>query len=184
MILIHERRLGNAVSIDVLDKPKLSAWMILIPIFFIFFVYRFKRYKAGREEFVSHFLVTRERALDVAADAVVSGHKPDIEAIIQKSSSPRETLDDYRRWVAALVEHYVDLLAADGDNCDILIRRAYRKRSNYLLFVNQIGKLEKRFDAALKPHLEEVAEGVNDIVARMEQATEKYRRQFADEIFA
>ncbi len=78
----------------------------------------------------------------------------------------------------------MDLLVEEGEDCGALIKRAYGKRANYLLFLNQVGGLEKRFDAALKPHLEEVAEGVNDIVTRMEQATEKYRRKFAEEIFA
>ena len=182
-IIAYEKRFADAVSRDVVEKPKLTVWLILVPILFVFFAFRMNRYKKGLEAFAQNFLVTRERALDAAVDAAVSGKKPDVDAVVGLTSSPPDTLKVYRKWVAALVEHYRDLLDAEGRDCESLIKGVYLKRANYLLFLNSLGGLEKQFNAALKPHLEKNTEDVSGIIAAMERAVEKHRRKFADAIF-
>jgi hypothetical protein len=64
------------------------------------------------------------------------------------------------------------------------VQSAYIKRSNYLLFINQLNNAEKKFNAALKPQLETTIDDVNDIVCAIEWYSEKIRRNDAEEIFA
>jgi len=36
LILRYEEKFADSVAVSVIDKPKLSTWMILIPILFIY----------------------------------------------------------------------------------------------------------------------------------------------------
>ena len=44
-ILAEERRFAWQVGASVIDKPKLAVWMILIPVFFIFYFWEFNNAK-------------------------------------------------------------------------------------------------------------------------------------------
>ena len=41
LILAHERRFAGHVAGEVVDKPVLALWMILIPVFFVFYLQAF-----------------------------------------------------------------------------------------------------------------------------------------------
>ena len=41
MILDHEEWFAESLAIKIVEKPTLSVWMILIPIVFIYYFYRF-----------------------------------------------------------------------------------------------------------------------------------------------
>ena len=49
LILADEKRFAAQVSARVIDKPRLDVWMILIPVFFIFYFWQLKRYAKGRD---------------------------------------------------------------------------------------------------------------------------------------
>jgi len=53
----------------------------------------------------------------------------------------------------------------------------------FLLFLNRLNETEKQFNAALSPHLQMTTEGVEDIIARMEHASEVLWREEAERIF-
>ena len=183
LILAAEMRQANAVSAGVIEKPKLSLWMILIPVIFVHFFYRLQKYSEGRKQFARDFCKSRKRALEEAASAIASGEPPDVNKLVQMASIPKETNQAYHTWLKVLVEHYIDLLEADGDAYEVLVRNVYKNRTNYLLFLNQLNEVEKAFDDALKPHLYKDTEGVNDIVATMETHCVQFRRAEAARIF-
>jgi hypothetical protein len=183
LILADERQLAARVSARVIDKPRLDVWMILIPIFFIFYFWQLKRYAKGRKTFSEKFLITRKRALDEALQCAETGKAPDIDTLDQAADIPDEIRKDYRRWVTLLVEHYRDLILAHGSSYPALVRSTYKSRTNYLLFLNRLNQVEREFDAALKPHLEETTENVNGIIKLMEESVVSLRRQTAEEIF-
>ena len=184
LILRYEEKFADSVAVAVIEKPKLSTWMILIPIIFIHYFYRMKKFADGRKEFAHHFMLTRKRALEEAVASLESGVKPDMEAIVKMSSAPKETHADYREWLKVLLDHYQDLLRSKGDSFETLIRSAYKTRTNFLLFINQLNRVESRFNTALKPFLSETTEGVDHIVAAIEQRCEQLRRKDADNIFS
>jgi len=183
IILEHEKKLANAVSAAVIQKPVLSIWLILIPIFFVYYFYRLKTYAGGREDFAKNFLVTRERALDAAYEALENDRKPDVRSVVAMTSAPQDTHADYGKWVKVLVEHYHELLQANGTTYEGLVRVVYKNRTNYLLFLNQLKIAENRFDEALKPHLRESIEGLDGITRLMEQSTETFRREHVKQAF-
>ena len=179
----HEQRLANFVARKVIDKPELSIWMILIPVIFVYFFYRLKKVTEGRKEFAYNFMITRRRALDAAYDGLESGHSPDPDQLCRMSSSPAATYGEYAEWLNILLRHYKDLMTADGDSMEELIRSVYRTRANYLLFLHQLHRAEKQFNAALAPHLGDSIKEVEIIVKAMERQSEAYRRKEAEEIF-
>jgi hypothetical protein len=183
LILADEKQFAARVSVKVIDKPRLDVWMILIPVFFIFYFWQLKRYAKGRKAFAENFLITRQRALDEALRSAEIGKGPDIESLVKASDIPAETRQGYRPWVTLLVGHYRDLILAHGNSYPALVKSTYKTRTNYLLFLNHLNRVERDFDAALKPHLEKTTQDVNGIITLMEESVTSLRRQLAEAIF-
>lgn len=183
MILKYEEKFANSVAVSVIDKPQISMWMILIPIIFLHFFYRLKKFADGRKEFAQHFLLTRKRALEEAVASIESGGKPDINALMKMSSAPKESHPDYKIWLEVLLDHYLDLLHSDRDSYEALIRSVYKTKTNYLLFFNQLNRVERQFNSALKPSLSKTTESVNHIVSNIEQRCKQLRAKEVDIIF-
>jgi len=182
-ILLQERRLATFVAGHVIEKPELSVWMILIPIIFLHFFYRLNKVANGRKEFVHNFLITRQRALEAALEGLETGQTPDPDQLCRMSSSPEATYREYAAWLRVLLQHYEKLLQAEGDSVDELIRSVYQTRADYLLFLHQLHRAERQFDAALTPHLDASLTDVTTIIKTMEHQSDVYRRQQAEEIF-
>lgn len=157
--------------------------MILIPIIFVHYFYRFNKFNTGRKAFTKNYLVSRLRAMEEGLRIAETGQKPDIEKLAALASLPKESIPAYRDLLRILIEHYTDLLRADGDTYAEMVRSAYAKQSNFLLFVNRLNKAEKILDQALKPEMEDDTEGFDEIVARIERKSEELRREYAQQIF-
>jgi hypothetical protein len=182
IILQRELTFANAIGTAVFEKPKVSIWMVFIPILFVYFIYRMQRFKSGRMKFDEEFMTTRRRAMDAALDAVETNGRPDMAEVARSFSLPEGLQKPYVSWVKALVEYYMDLLAADGDSFESLVRAAYRNRTDYLLTLNRLNTVEKEFYTALKPHMG-AAEGAADIIATIESQSQQLRRELAEQIF-
>jgi len=183
LILAREETFADAVAVSVLDKPKVSLWMILIPLLFVYFVYRQQRFTSGRRQFTEDFIKTHRRTLEAACRALESGEPPDIEKIAQSSTIPTAVKPVYKSWVQVLVDHYTDLLQADGNTFDALVRSAYADRTSFLLALNQLSRAEKDLYAALKPHLNQTTEGTGEIITAIEHHCRRLRREMAETIF-
>ena len=183
LLLAEERRFASQVSQRVIDKPRLAVWMILIPVFFVFYFWQLKRYADGRKAFAENFLVTRRRAIEEAHRAAVSGRGPVIDDLVNATDVLPQLHPEYRRWVTLLVEHYHDLFTAHGSTYAALVRSVYKRRSNYLLFLNRLDQVEREFDAALKPHLDPATENAGGIIKLMETSAADLRRKRAEAIF-
>ena len=182
IILQREMVFANAVGALVLDKPKVSIWMVFIPILFLHFIYRMQSYKNQRLKFGEEFMITRRRAMDIALHAAATGCEPDIGDVIRKSSLSEPLHKPYASWVNVLVDHYLDLLAAEGASFESLVRAAYSSRSNYLLTLNRLSVAEKAFHKALEPQLA-ATEGAADIISKIESHSQELRRELADHVF-
>ena len=183
LILEQERAFANALGAAVFDKPRISYWMVLLPILFLYFVFRMQKFKTGRMKFDQDFMVTRRKAMEIAIEGIETGRRPDIDAIARESGL-RDVLEKpYAAWLQALVEHYTDLLSAAGDSFEALVRSAYRTRTDYLLTLNRLGTVEKEFYAALKNQMR-ATEGAADIITTLEEQSRQLRRELAERIFA
>lgn len=184
LILENDKRLAGNVAREVVDRPILASWMILIPIFFVFYYFHLKRYKNGLKEFQRNFLITRTRALEAAYEAVFTGSRVDFDGLIEVSDSPEQVKPEYRAWVMTLVEYYQLLLQAEGDSFDELVRISHKNKSNYLLCINKLNQAERKFADALAPLLPGETESISQVVLRMESCVEEFRRDQAAEIFS
>lgn len=182
IILQREMVFANAVGALVLDKPKVSIWMVFIPILFLHFIYRMQSYKNQRLKFGEEFMITRRRAMDIALHAAATGCEPDIGDVIRKSSLSEPLHKPYASWVNVLVDYYLDLLAAEGAGFESLVRAAYTSRGNFLLVLNRLNVAEKEFHKALKPHLA-TTEDAADIISKIEFHSQELRRELADRTF-
>jgi hypothetical protein len=182
LILQRELAFANAIGASVLDKPKVSFWMVLIPILFLYFIYRMQTFKSGRIKFDEDFMAPRRRAMDAALVAVEAKGPPDIDALARNSGLPEALHEPYAAWMDAQVGHYMELLTGDGDSFESLVRAAYRDRNSYLLALNRLTTVEKAYYKALKPHLP-ASEDAADIIAAIETRSQQLRREWADQVF-
>jgi len=72
IILEEEEKFALILASQVINKPQLSLWMILIPIFFVFYFTNLSKYKNGCRQFADNYLIDKKRALNEAI-AVVEG---------------------------------------------------------------------------------------------------------------
>jgi hypothetical protein len=182
-ILAQERRLATFVAAHVIEKPLLNIWMILIPVIFVYFFYRLNKVANGRKEFARNFMITRQRALEAAFARLKFGQSPDLDELCRMSSAPEATYSEYSAWLKVLLQQYEDLLQAEGDSVEDLIRSVYKTRSNYLLSLNQLNNVEKEFNTALIPYLDASLTDVTPIIKSMEHQSAAYRRQEAERIW-
>jgi hypothetical protein len=182
IILQRELAFANAIGASVLEKPKVSFWMVLIPILLLYFVYRMQTFKRGRIAFDEEFMTTRRRAMDAAVHAVETSARPDVDAVVRESRLPQALQEPCAAWVSALADYYTGLLVADGDSFESLVRATYRNRTDYLLVLNRLTAAERDFYEALGPHLS-AADGATDIIATIEAQSQQLRRESAERIF-
>jgi hypothetical protein len=186
-ILAYERQFAFKLGEHVLEKPKMSIWMILIPIIIAYHMFRFKKYVDGKKKFTLEYLKSREQALEQAYGIVAEGKAKEINSITVQVPLPAEARGPYGHLLSVLVDHYVDLLRAEGEDVDSLLRRAYRSRAQYLLFFNQLSQAEKRLNAALRPHLglgERERMEIDAAIDRIEEISVLMRREEAGRVFA
>jgi hypothetical protein len=146
-------------------------------------MFRFQKYVDGRKKFAEHYLVTRKRALEANVRSLQSGSLCDIDGLVKQAEIPDNTVGEYSAWIRVLCDHYADLLRAEGESIEALIKSIYKNRTNFLLYLNRLNETEKRFNAALSPHLKATTEGVEEIIARMEHASRVLWRKEAERIF-
>ena len=182
-ILANEQKLAGHVALDVIDRPVLAMWMILIPIFFVFYYFQLRRYKNGIRDFIDNFLITRKRVLAATYNSLYSDEKIDVDELVAVSDSPDETKEDYRVWIEALIEYYQVLLRAKGNSFEELIKASHNSRTNYLLSLNKLNTVEQAFNASLDSALGDEEGTVAAVIKAMEKSVESFRRDQAKEIF-
>ncbi|MEW6673337.1 MAG: NF038143 family protein [Thermodesulfobacteriota bacterium] len=183
IILEHEQKFADRLALQVLDRPKLNVWMILIPIIFVHYFYRMQRFNSGRIAFAENFMIIRKRALDEALDAVQNEKSAKVDRSAWLLKLPEALHGPNLKMLELLVSHYTDLMRSEGESIEALIRSAYQTRIQYLLFVNELNQAEKVLNSALKPYLATSLERVDDIISAMETASEKLRRNHAETVF-
>ncbi len=179
----YEHNFAMSVAARVIPRPKLNVWMILVPILLVYFFMHKTRYKTGCQEFSRHYMVSRRNALDAVKDSLESGGQPDLEMAVQRTKLPGEALDAYRDLMGVLMRHYRDLFGVDGNSYDDLVHLAYQNKSNYMLYNNRLNSVEKTLNVVLSSQVTENPEGYTEAVEKIEQASEKLRREHVERVF-
>lgn len=184
LIVRYENRQARQLADRVIFKPPLTVWYILIPVIFVYYFFRLSQYASSRKAFVEHYMRSRLSAIEAAAQSVGQNHPPRIDDMVAQSQAPTEAMEAYNAYAQVLVGHYADLFNAHGDDHDALLRSAYRTRSNYLLFLNHLGQVEKKLDKALAPGLVADHPTVGETIALIEQQIAQLRRAEAERVFS
>ena len=71
IILQNEEKFALQLASKVLEKPKLSIWMIMVPIIFVYYFYKMQKYSEGRKVFAENYLVSHKRALKAVVAAAL-----------------------------------------------------------------------------------------------------------------
>jgi len=152
--IIHsqERRLAKAVARSIVKMPEITIWAFMIPFIFFFI---FLRYKRASETFVLNFLFTKKLALDAALDIMKNDQsRQDVLARIEDRTSDILAADKggvysdkIRRQqmneINLLLDHYLKLLDAQGNNYQSLVKDAYQTQDNYTAFLRELTLAEK-----------------------------------------
>ncbi len=181
-ILQEERSFARAVAVCAVDKPKTSFWLVVIPILFLYYGYLIQKYKKSLARFADDFMITRNRAMDMAWDVVTEGGKPEIEKNEWFGTMHGDLQRPYSIWLVALMEYYAFLLQGEGASFADLVRGRYANRSEYLHALNRLNSAEREFYAALKPQMKAM-EGAAEIIAVVEKTSRELRREMAERIF-
>lgn len=179
----YETSQARRLAACVIFKPPLTVWYILIPVIFVFYFYRLNKYANGRKDFVEQYMKALRTAISAAAECAAGARAPVIEDVVAGSRPPDEAKEAFKAYLRVLVDHYLDLFKANGDNYDTLLRKTYRTRSNYLLFTNRLHQVEKDLNRALRPRLEKENPSVGETIALIERQVVQLRRAEAERIF-
>ena len=183
LIIAYEQMQAQRLANKVIFKPPLAIWYIIIPVIFVHYFYRLQIYSQNRKAFVAHYMRARIRTIEAVANALAEGRDMTINEVTAHTRTPAEATAEYRAWIRTLIDHYTVLLQAKGKDFDELLRLAYRSRSNYLRFTNQLGNTEKRLNIALTPSLAAENSDVAKTISLIEQQVQRMRREEADRIF-
>lgn len=192
--IIHsqERRLAKAVARSIVKMPEITIWAFMIPFIFFFI---FLRYKRASETFMLNFLFTKKLALDAALDIMKNDQsRQDVLARIEDRTSDLLAADrggvysdKIRRQqmneINLLLDHYLKLLDAQGNNYQSLVKDAYQTQDNYTAFLRELTLAEK---AVNRVAIQTVGRGeaASELVSGMEKAAERIRIEEAQKIFA
>lgn len=179
----YEERFASDLAGAVLQTPKMSFWMILIPIILVYHVFQVRKVIEGRKGFAKNYLITRERALEASFSLVEKARNPDLHTILRDSNLPEKAKGPFKELFLLLVEHYADLLRSYGHDMPSLIRSTYKSRTNYLLFLNRLNKAEKALTEALRPQTANAAADIDFIMKAMEINSERLGRERAERLF-
>jgi len=182
IILTHELAFANEIGTALFEKPKVSVWMIFIPILFLYFIFRMQKFKNDRMKFSTEFMAARHEAMAMAFDASAAKGLAGNESVKRSAKLPEPLQEPYGLWIRDLSSLYLDLLSADGNDFDALVRTAYRTRAKYLDTLHRVNESEKGFYTALRPLMAEV-QGIEAIIATLESESWRLHRAAADRIF-
>ena len=190
-ILARERSLAKAVASSVIESKPVTAWEILIPILFLMNLFQLKR---SRETFSLNFLFTKKLALEAAFSRIDRGKSKEdareqikektgnILAADRKGLYSTKIRQKQMKEMDLLIDHYGQLLEAEGKDHPSMIKSAYRTRENYVAFLEELEQAEKEVYQAATQTVK--TSSAREIAFKMEEATARIRRAELDRLFS
>jgi hypothetical protein len=149
LIWNHENQFAYKVAKQVLQKPPISVWIVLMPILFLFYAHKIQQYKAGIHNFSQGLMRTKILALDSALKEINTGSKDEevkdnfVSTELETSTEVMQAQNRQLAEVELLKVHYGKLLCQKGTSYGGLVRQAYQTSGAYRLFLNQLTQIEK-----------------------------------------
>ncbi len=189
-ILAQERSWAVSVARIVIKPRPISVWEVMIPVLLVF---SYAKTKSEKELIIQNLLFTKELALKAALDIAKNGRNREevMSPIEDKTSSLVHTVKDgiyseeirqkQLKEINLLIDHYCRLLRAEGENYASLVINAYQAREPFTNFLAQLKEVEKEVNLAAMQTLRSRADP--ELVARMEETTDRVRMAAAQKIF-
>jgi hypothetical protein len=188
LIWNHENQFAYSIAKQVLQKPKISVWLVLIPILFLYYAHKIQQYKAAVHDFSRGLMRSRILALDSAKEELDSGRKnKDYKAAftskdLENSPEVMGVQDKQIAEVELLKSHYRKLLCQQGDTYPDLVRNAYKTGGNFRTFLNQLTRAEKEVqDAVLLAYHPD--EDAREVTKKMRKITGVLREEEIRTVF-
>lgn len=174
LIWNHENQFTHIVATQVLQKPKISVWIILIPVLFLYYAHKIQQYKAAVNDFSKGLMRSKMLALDSAKEELDSGRKNTeyetafVSGDLENAPRVKRVQERQLAEVVLLKSHYSKLLSRRGESYKDLIKNTYRTAADYRVFLNQLAKVEEAVnDAVLKAY--HPGEEARDVTKRMQK---------------
>jgi len=154
LISDYEFDFAKRLAREVLDKPKVSVWLVLIPILFLYYAHKIQRYKAGLQGFCDGVLHTRKIALEAVVAELLGTDGPDHRALFL-AAHPEPTpqiltvLEKQTAQIELLREHYRRLLLQTAPDYRGLLRGGYRNSVEYGDFLDRLDRVEEEMGEAV-----------------------------------
>ncbi len=182
LIWNQENQFAYRVARQVLQKPKISVWLVLIPILFLYYAHKIQQYKAAVHDFSKGLTRSKFLALDSAKEEIDSGRKNEDynEAFssddLKNSPNVMRVKDKQIAEVELLKYHYKKLLCQQGSSYQDLIRKTYRTAAEYRRFLKELVRAEEEVNEAVLRayHPEKEA---RDVTKRMQKAALALREE-------
>ncbi|MFO8033014.1 MAG: NF038143 family protein [Desulfohalobiaceae bacterium] len=190
VILDREQRFAKSVAFESVDRPELTAWLIIAPLYIIYWLYQARKYKRSIEDFHRNFLVHKKWALEGAYE--MADQDTSAQELLQRFQSQAEHLannpglqQSVQKEIATLLQHYYRLLTATGNDYAELVRSAYPTQAEFQEFVDSILQAEKEESQAALEGMQGVdQESAAEVGNKMEAALSKLRNNEVQRIFA
>lgn len=186
-ILTHERQFAYRLAKDVVKKPEVSVWMILLPVLFVHHMMKMTQYKTGIHTFANNILGTKMKALDKVLQDIETGaiqnygpaeYFPDVPL---ESKQEIELADRQIRVLSLMEKHYRTLLEQSGNALEDLVRGAYGSSGAYRFYLNKLAEAEDEINRHLRENFhtsEESGSVMNRIEERIAEMREEEMRFF------
>jgi hypothetical protein len=159
LIWNQENQFAYRIAKQVLQKPKISVWLVLIPILFLYYAHKIQQYKAAVHDFSKGLMRSKVLALDSAKEEIDSGRKDTgfqdafLSEDLGNSPNVMQVRDKQIAEVELLKSHYKKLLGRQGSTYRELVRKAYRTGADYRIFLTRLAEAEKAVhDAVLRAY--------------------------------
>lgn len=184
----HEYQFAYEVARKVLQKPKISVWLVLIPILFLYYAHKIQQFKAGVHGFGKGLARTKILALDSALEEIKTGRSDDEykDAFIAEDSGSSPKVTHVRQVQIAEVEllktHYRMLLREQGSSFQALVKKAYKTGGEYRFFLNKLAKAEEDVQNAVL-HAYHPDNEAQKVVGKMQDVMHALREEEVRKIF-
>ena len=189
LILQKEQKFSKSVAFESLEKPQITVWIIIAPLYLIYYMHRARKYKQGIETFAENFLMSKKWALEGAYEMVDMGVS--LQAMMKKYEEQAHRFGNTEelcrlqaREINLLLKHYHGMLNAQGETYADLLRNAYGTRQRYEDFIKELQEAEKAISQTAINSMEDIdTESAFNIASAMHEATHRLRFKEAGEIF-
>jgi hypothetical protein len=182
LIWNQENQFAFKVAKKVLQKPKISVWIVLIPILFLYYAHKIQQYKAAVHDFSKGLKRSKILALDSAKEEMDSGRKDTgfqdafVSKDLENSPNVMRVREKQIAEVVLLKSHYQKLLRQQGSTYPALIRKAYRTSADYRMFLDRLVEAEKAVhDAVLRAY--HPGEEAQAVTKKMQKAAMALRQE-------